>query len=331
MKILITGITGTVGSFLARALLSHYPDAAIYGTYRWRSPMEKVEELKNRVQLRECDMRDGSSVRKLMGEVMPDHIYHLAAQSSVVTSRHAPADTLSTNIVGLINLFDAVRELNPKARILVPGSVEEYGFQAPSELPIKETNVLRPTSPYGVSKIAQDMAAYQYAESYKLDIVRTRAFNHTGPGRESVFVESNFALQIAEIEAGKRAPVIEVGNLDIVRDYTDVRDVVRAYIMAMDKGLSGDVYNICSGRGRTIREMLDVLLSYSDIKPEIRIDEARVRAYDAPAQVGDCSKFEKATGWKPEIAFEQTLRDILEYWRARTRANHDSKSALAPA
>lgn len=318
MKILITGIAGMVGGFLAREILNQ-GGAEVYGTYRWRSRMENVEAIRERLHLRECDVRDGSSVRKLISEVRPDRVYHLAAQSNVRTSMLAPADTLSTNVVGLVNMLEAIRDLQPAARVLVPGSSEEYGQQEPHELPIRETNFLRPLSPYGVSKVAQDMAGLQYSESYKLHIVRTRAFNHTGPGREEDFVESNFARQIAEIEAGLRPPRVETGNLDVVRDYSDARDVVRAYLLALEHGTPGEVYNVCSGRGRRIGEILDTLLSFTDARVEIVQELSRVRVHEPLALVGDPSRFHGATGWEPRIPFEQTLREILEYWRGRVR------------
>ena len=328
MRILITGITGTVGAFLARELLSHDPTTEIHGTYRWRSRMEKVEPLRKEIRLLECDVRDGSSVRRLITEVRPHHIYHLAAQSNVQTSRHAPADTLSTNINGLVNVLEAVREICPQARILVPGSSEEYGLQSPGEQPIREENDLRPLSPYAVSKVSQDMVGLQYAASYKLHIVRTRAFNHTGPGREDVFVESSFARQIAEIEAGLREPVIHVGNLDVVRDYSDARDIVRAYRLALEMGAAGEVYNICSGTGLLVGEILRMLLAISGIQATIAPDPQRIRHREPPALVGDCTRFRTLTGWTPQIPFRQTLQEILDFWRAAVaRQEHPSRDS----
>ena len=335
MRILITGITGTVGAFLARELLTHDPATEIHGTYRWRSRMEMVEPLKHEVRLLECDVRDGSSVRRLISEVRPDHVYHLAAQSNVMTSRHAPADTLATNVNGLVNVLEAVRELCPGAHILVPGSSEEYGLQSPGEQPIREENDLRPLSPYAVSKVTQDMIGLQYAASYKLHIVRTRAFNHTGPGREDVFVESNFARQIAEIEAGLREPVIRVGNLDVVRDYSDARDIVRAYRLALEMGRPGEVYNICSGTGLLIGEILRMLVSLSGVQATVVSDPERIRRREPPAIVGDCTRFRTLTGWEPRIPFRQTLQDILTFWRTHLpksgRAPRESQGASATA
>lgn len=319
MRVLITGITGMMGSVLAQEWLRRAPEAEVFGTHRWRSRMGNVEPFKHRVRLRECDVRDQSNVRRLLHEIQPDRIFHLAAQSNVPTSLHAPADTLATNVVGLVNLLEAMRELRSTARILVPGSSEEYGLQQPDELPARETNFLRPLSPYGVSKVAQDMTGLQYFESYGLHIVRTRAFNHTGPGREDVFVESNLARQIAEIEAGLRPPILHVGNLDVVRDYSDVRDIARAYVLALENGTAGEVYNICSGQAVRIGQMVDMLLSMTSVPIEVRQDPSRVRSKEALQLTGDASRFRALTGWEPEIPLHDTLRDILGTWRAIVR------------
>jgi GDP-4-dehydro-6-deoxy-D-mannose reductase len=203
--------------------------------------------------------------------------------------------------------------------IHIAGSSEEYGLVFPEELPIKETNALRPLSPYGVSKVAQDLLAYQYFKSYGLKAVRTRAFNHTGPRRPEVFVTSNFAKQIVEIEKGKRKPVIYVGNLNAVRDFSDVRDVVRAYSLALDKGVPGEVYNIASGKGLKIQELLDKLVALSNVDLKIEQDTQRLRPADVELLIGSPEKFQKATGWKPEIPFEKTLKDMLNYWRERIK------------
>jgi GDP-4-dehydro-6-deoxy-D-mannose reductase len=204
-----------------------------------------------------------------------------------------------------------------KCRIQLACSSEEYGLVMPDELPIKETNPLRPLSPYAVSKVAQDLLGYQYWKSWKLDSVRTRGFNHEGPRRGPVFVASDFAKQIADIEKGRKPPVMSVGNLEARRDFTDVRDMVRAYWLALEKCEPGEVYNICRGRAWSIREVLELLLSMTKAKIEVREDVGRLRPSDVPVLLGDNTKFVKATGWQPTIPFEQTLRDMLEYWRAR--------------
>lgn len=317
MRVLITGITGFVGSHLAEFLLEE--GCEVYGTYRWRSLMSNIEHLRERIHLVECDIRDAVSVKRVINEVMPEGLFHLAAQSFVPTSFHAPAETLFTNIIGQVNILEAVREIKPSCKVHIAGSSEEYGFVQPEEIPIKETNPLRPLSPYGVSKVAQDLLGWQYYKAYGLHVVRTRAFNHTGPRRGEVFVCSNFAKQIVEIETGRREPVIKVGNLEAKRDFTDVRDVVRAYWLALGKGEPGEVYNICSGKAWAIKEVLDILLSYTDVEARVEQDPSRMRPADVPLLVGDYSKFHKATGWEPRIPFEQTLKDLLDYWRERMK------------
>jgi GDP-4-dehydro-6-deoxy-D-mannose reductase len=244
MRALITGITGFAGSHLADYLLAEQPEVEIFGIRRWRSRMENLEHLGGKVVLHECDLRDAAAVHRTMAEVRPDVVFHLAAQSYVPASWTAPSETLTTNLIGQTNLFEAVRTLNLDPVLQIAGSSEEYGLVLPDEVPIRESNPLRPLSPYAVSKVAQDLLAYQYFKSYGLRTVRTRGFNHTGPRRGEVFVTSNFAKQIASIEAGLQAPVIRVGNLSAQRDFTDVRDIVRGYWLAVSKGKAGEVYNL---------------------------------------------------------------------------------------
>jgi GDP-4-dehydro-6-deoxy-D-mannose reductase len=256
-------------------------------------------------------------VRDVLEEVKPDRIFHLAAQSFVPTSWTAPTESLTTNILGQLNIFEAVKKLHIKPLIQVACSSEEYGLVHETELPIRETNPLRPLSPYAVSKVGQDMLGYQYWMSYRMPVVRTRGFNHEGPRRGPVFVCSDFAKQIADIEKGRKEPVIRVGNLEARRDFTDVRDVVRGYWLSLEKGQPGEVYNICSGRAWVIRDMLDHLFSLTTVKVKVEPEPARMRPSDVPVLLGDAAKFRKATGWEPEIPFEQTLRDLLDYWRQR--------------
>lgn len=318
MRVLITGITGFVGSHLAEFFLD-MDNIELFGIERWRSRTENIDHIKNRLKLIECDIRDASSVKKAVHKIEPERIYHLAAQSFVPASWSAPAETLTTNIIGQLNIFEAVRELGINPKILVAGSSEEYGLVHPGELPIKETNPLRPLSPYAVSKVGQDLLGYQYFMSYKLDIVRTRAFNHTGPRRGQVFVSSNFARQIAEIEKGVKGHVMEVGNLEAQRDFTDVRDTVKGYYLALEKGKAGEVYNICSGKAYRIREVLDMLLAMTEIKIEVRQDPKRMRPSDVPILLGDNRYFSNVTGWRPEIPFKKTLEDLLNFWREKIR------------
>ncbi|HET8578263.1 MAG TPA: GDP-mannose 4,6-dehydratase [Methylomirabilota bacterium] len=317
MRVLITGITGFVGSYMAEYALGR--GAEVYGSSRWRSKTENIEHIRSKITLIESDLRDLSSVRNLLESASPDYVVHLAAQSFVGASWSTPAETLSTNIISQVNVLEAARGLKMSPRFLVVGSSEEYGLVSEDELPIRETNALRPLSPYAVSKVAQDMMGYQYFRSYGLPIIRTRAFNHEGPRRGEVFVTSNFAKQVAEIEAGLRDPVVYVGDLKPRRDYSDVRDVVRGYWLLLERGEPGEVYNLCSGRSWAIQQVLDFLLEQSTVKGIIvKTDPTRLRPSDVMILEGDPSKIEKAVGWKVEIPFERTLRDLLGYWRQRT-------------
>ena len=321
MKALITGITGFAGSHLVDYLLEHQPQVEIFGTCRWRSPRENIAHLEDgSISLVEVDLQDYNSVHRALGKVRPDFIFHLAAQSFVPTSWNAPAATLDTNIIGQTNIFEAVRELGIDPVIQIACSSEEYGLVYPDETPITEENPLRPLSPYAVSKVGQDFLAYQYFQSYGIKAIRTRGFNHTGPRRGEVFVTSNFASQLARIEAGQAEPVIRVGNLDAVRDFTDVRDTVRAYWLAVNKAKPGEVYNIATGDGITIRELLDRLIALTEVEVTVEPDPARMRPSDVEILIGDSSKFRKDTGWAPEIPFQKTLEDTMNYWRERVRA-----------
>ncbi len=314
-RVLITGVTGFAGSHLADYLLSRN-DCEIYGIQRWRSRTENVEHFLDKITMLECELRDATSTRDTLEKVKPDWIFHLAAQSFVPTSWTAPTEALTTNVLAQLNIFEAVRHIGLKCRIQLACSSEEYGMVFPDEVPIRETNPLRPLSPYAVSKVAQDMLGYQYWMSHQVDSVRTRGFNHEGPRRGPVFVASDFAKQVADIEKGRKQPVVNVGNLEALRDFTDVRDMVKAYVLALEKCEPGEVYNICSGKAWRIKDMLDLLLSMSKVKIEVREDPARLRPSDVPILLGDYSKFHAVTGWKPTIPFEQTLADMLEYWRA---------------
>ena len=316
MRLLITGITGFVGSHMAEYALAQ--GAEVVGSYRWRSKTENIDHLRSKITLIESDLRDLSSVRGRVEASSPDWVVHLAAQSCVGTSWASPAETLSTNIISQVNLLEAIRGLNLSPRFIAVGTSEEYGLVAPGELPISETNPLRPLSPYAVSKVGQDMMGYQYFKSYGLPIIRTRAFNHEGPRRGDVFVTSNFAKQVAEIEVGLRPPTMSVGDLKPRRDYSDVRDIVRGYWMLLDRGEPGDVYNLCSGRSWAIQDVLDFLLAESRVKNiSVHTDPARLRPSDVMLLEGDPGKIHRAIGWKVEIPFEQTLRELLDYWRHR--------------
>ncbi|MBE0544975.1 MAG: GDP-mannose 4,6-dehydratase [Verrucomicrobia bacterium] len=319
MRVLITGITGFVGSHMAEYALAQ--GAEVFGACRWRSNTENIEPLRSKLHLVEADLRDQSSVQEMLAATKPDFIFHLAGQSQVMTSWQAPVETLQTNVIGQVHLLEAIRHRGGDfPRVLVVGSSEEYGLVQEHELPVTEEQLLRPLSPYAVSKVAQDLLAHQYFRSYGIPCVRARAFNHDGPRRGEVFVTSAFARQVAEIEAGASEPVILVGNLKARRDYTDVRDIVRGYWLLLEKGAPGEVYNLCSGHSHAIQEILDFFLASSAVRGiEVREDASRLRPSDVPNLVGSAAKVHAATGWTPTISFEETLKDVLEYWRERVR------------
>jgi GDP-mannose 4,6-dehydratase len=317
MRVLITGITGFVGSHLAEYILAQHPGTEIVGIKRWRSPKDNIRHLTNQVRLHDCDLRDLGSLIRVFGEEKPDVIFHLAAQSFVPTSYNAPVDTLETNVIGTCNLLEALRILKLDPVVHICSSSEVYGQVRPEEVPIRETCPLRPVSPYAVSKVGEDMLAFMYWQAYKIRTIRTRMFTHSGARRGEVFVDSFFALQVARIELGLQPPVVRVGNLDSVRTFADVRDTVRAYWLLAQKCPAGEVYNIGGDITMTIREMLDLLLGMttSKLKIEVRQDPALMRPADVTLQIPSSDKFKAATGWKPEIPYQQTLLDMLDYWR----------------
>jgi GDP-4-dehydro-6-deoxy-D-mannose reductase len=318
VRVLITGITGFVGSHLAEYALKQGAD--VVGALRWRSKTEHIDHIRDRLTLVEGDLRDQLSVRTLLEQTRPERIVHLAAQSFVGASWQTPAETLYTNAICQMNLLEGIRQLGLPSRFLVIGSSEEYGLVEPHELPIRETNPLRPLSPYAVSKVTQDLMGYQYFKSYGMHIVRTRAFNHSGPRRGEAFATSSFAKQIAEIEAGLREPVIHVGDLKPTRDFSDVRDIVRGYWLLLERGTPGDVYNLCSGEDWPIERVLQHLLGEAKVTAiDVRVDPSRLRPSDVPILRGSAEKIQQSLGWRPRIPLEQTLDDLLEYWRQRTR------------
>ena len=320
MKVLISGISGMVGSHLADYILANHPDVDLHGLIRWRSRREFITQLTRRVTFHPADLTDLNSLIGVMRKVRPDRIFHLAAQSYVMDSYTAPAQTLATNVIGTTNLLDAVRVADIDPLIHICSSCEVYGQVAEGEVPIRETNPFRPASPYAVSKVGEDMIAFQYFISYGLKTIRTRMFTHTGPRRGDVFAESAFAKQIAEIEAGMLpGNTMKVGNLDSVRTFADVRDAVRAYWLLLEKCVPGEVYNIGGNRTMTVGEMLEALKSMASCEIRHVIDPTLIRPSDVTLQIPDASKFQKATGWQPEISFGTMLRDLLDYHRARVR------------
>jgi len=314
-RILITGITGFVGSHLTEYLLKHRPGVQIFGLKRYRSDLSNISHLLPSISLLECDICDPVAVSASLGVSKPDWIFHLAAMSYVPFSFQSPHETINVNVQGTLNLLEGVRRHKlSSTKILIAGSSEEYGMVQEDELPIKETNLLRPLSPYAVSKVSADLLGWQYFKSYGLEIVRSRAFNHTGPRRNSVFVCSNFAKQIVEIERKLRKQEIHVGNLEAIRDFSDVRDIVAGYVLLLEKGEVGEVYNLSSGKGWRISEILESLLNLSTVEIKIVKDEERYRPSDVPVLVGDSSKI-RNLGWKPKFFFQRTLSDLLNWWR----------------
>lgn len=316
MRILVTGVTGFAGSFLAETLTSVHPELELWGVSQSQNQdLTLPGDLPVRFTF--GDLTDPGFTRDLLARVAPDRIYHLAAQAFVPTSWQNPWATLENNIRAQTNLLHAAAQTHATARILVVASQEEYGRVTPADLPIRETTPLRPDSPYGVSKIAQDYLGLQYFISHDLHIVRVRPFNHIGPRQNDRFVAANFARQIAEMEAGLREHKLYVGNLDARRDFTDVRDMVRGYILALERGVPGEVYNIGSGQPRAIRELVETYRELARVPFDIELDPDRMRPSDTPVSYCDSTKFREATTWQPQIPFQDTLADTLNYWRSR--------------
>lgn len=324
-RALITGIAGFAGSHLAEYLVSR-TDWEVFGIFHSDCPVDHVGDLRCGVELLGANLIDRPAVAAILDEVKPDYVFHLAAQAFVPRSLDDPADTLVNNILGELNIFQALIDGERSPRIMVAGSGEEYGMIRPEELPVREDNPLRPNSPYATSKVAQDMLALQYFISHKIQAVRVRPFNHIGPRQSPGFVVSNFARQIAIIEAGLHQPVVRVGNLQAERDFTDVRDMVRAYYLAITQGEPGEVYNIGSGQTYAIQDILDLLLGLTHADIRIEQDQTRLRPADVPVVISDSTRFRAKTLWQPEIPLEQSLRDTLDYWRSEVGADTSQTS-----
>ena len=326
-NVLITGITGMVGSHLADYLLQN-TDWEIYGLVRWNDKMDNIEHLmqkinqKNRVHLVYGDINDLSSLLVSFSNVKPDYVFHLAAQSYPKTSFESPLETLETNILGTAKVLDAIKHLGLDPIIHVCASSEVFGRVPKELLPIHEDVGFHPASPYAISKVGTDLVGRFYAEAYGLKVMTTRMFTHTGPRRGDVFAESTFAKQIAMIEAGLQEPVIKVGNLDSLRTWSDVRDAVRAYyLLVTSDPIAGEYYNIGGTHTCTVRKMLEHLISISTCEDiQVEIDPERLRPIDADLQIPDTTKFTNHTGWSPEISFEQTMEDLLNYWRQQIKS-----------
>mgnify|MGYP003705944117 FL=1 len=327
---LITGITGMVGSHLADFLLEN-TDWDIIGMCRWRSPMYNVDHLlpkvntKDRLFFEYGDLNDFGSLLNVIQKYPPNFVFHLAAQSYPKTSFDSPADTLNTNIIGTNNLLEAIRHLKLDPVIHVCASSEVFGRVPKEKLPIDEECSFHPASPYAISKVGTDLVGRYYGEAFNMKVMTTRMFTHTGPRRGDVFAESTFAKQIAMIEAGLIPPVVKTGNLDSLRTWADVRDAVKAYYKLVTiNPIAGEYYNIGGDYTCSVKDMLDFLLSISTIKNiKVETDSERLRPIDADLQVPDITKFQKHTGWEPEISFETTMTDLLNYWRERVNKGNN--------
>ena len=313
MRALITGIAGFVGSHLADAIQAE-TDWEAWGTIL--NERDRVVVPDGAIP-RLVDLRNPDAVRALINEARPDFIFHLAGQAYVPQSWADPWGTYETNVRSQLNLFEAVGAADLSPRIIAVGSNEEYGLVREVDLPVSEDAPLRPNSPYAVSKIAQDFMGLQYFLDRGLAVMRVRPYNHFGPRQNERFVTPSFAKQIAEIECGLRPPVLRLGNMSARRDFTDVRDMARAYTLLMQRGAPGEVYNIGSGRARSVREMLDIMLAASPVKVTEETDPDKFRPSDVPISYCDPSKFKRDTGWEPRIPFEQTVLDVLNEWRTR--------------
>lgn len=325
MKLLITGAGGFVGGHLAAHLRQCYPEADLHGTILSDAERRPTFDSLG-CALSVVDFRDPESVRFLLARLQPDRIYHLAGQAFVPRSFEAPWETLEINVRGALNIFESIRALGLSSRVLVIGSADVYGIVKPEAIPLREESPLLPASPYGVSKAAQDLLAAQYARSFGQHLVRVRPFNHIGPGQNVRFAASDWAMQIAEAEIGKREPVVLVGDLSAARDFTDVRDVVRAYVLALEQGTPGDVFNVCRGVSTRMETILQRLTGMSTIPIEVRPVPERMRPAEIPILQGDPSHLQERTGWQPQISLEQSLSDILGEWRQWVRAKSVSES-----
>ncbi len=317
VKILVTGASGFVGRHLTAFLGAEHPEVEVVGVRR--SP-RSASEPAGVGRFIQADLEDAAAVETLLEQERPDRIFHLAAQSSVHRSWADPAGTLRVNVHGILNLMEGLRRQRLGPRVLVVGSAEEYGAASSAELPLREDAPLRPASVYAVSKVAQSYLSLQYFIANGIPVVRTRTFPHTGPGRGEAFAESSFARQIAEAALGRRPPCVATGNLDAVRDYSDVRDVVRAYWDLLEHGVPGEVYNVCSGRAVTVRAILERLVAISGLRVAFELDPDRLRPADVPALVGDPTRLHAATGWRPAFTLDGTLRDLLADWMETLQA-----------
>lgn len=326
MRVLITGISGFAGSHLTEYLLNNVPDIEIHGIIHRHD--RRIQHLRDRITLHRGDLRNALWVSELVQHVVPDYTMHLAAWSDVGGSWQQPWITYELNIQCQLNLLEALCRWSKECRALIITSNEVYGLIQPEDLPIDEQTSFRPNNPYGVSKVAQDMMALQYWNSHQLPTIRARSFNHIGPGQADDFVASAFARQIAEIEVGLREPIVRVGNLNAQRDFTDVRDIARAYWMMLTQAEPGGVYNVGSGTSLPIYWILNTLLELSDATISVETDPTRLRPSDVPVSTCNNNRLRSATGWQPEIDLRTTLADLLNGWREQVRQSRTETDVL---
>lgn len=315
MRVLITGIAGFVGSYVAELLLAK-KGVAVYGIDSPGADTKNIDRISSRLKLyRGCDIRMKHCLKNVLSEVKPDCILHLAAQSSPLLSEQYPEETVAVNVIGEVNIFEALSKLKLKPRVIIAGSCDEYGFVAKKEMPIKENCKLKPYNLYSLTKVTQELLGLNFYNRQGYEVIITRPFHTVGPKRPERFVCSSLAKQIAMVEKRMQEPVIYVGNTDVARDFTDVRDVASAYWMLIRRGRPGEAYNICSGKAYSIEEVLAALLCLSKVKVKVKVDTTRIRAKDVPLLIGSYAKLHKLTGWKPCIPLKSTLEDLLKYWR----------------
>jgi GDP-4-dehydro-6-deoxy-D-mannose reductase len=317
MRILLTGATGFAGGHLAEALVAHGGGVELFALSRRAEWPEDLRHLAARVNLVACDLCDGRAVDEVLRRAQPEQIYHLAGYAHVGQSFGEPDAAWAGNLTATRSLYEGVARWGGRPRILFVGSGSVYGPSDTPEHAHNESCPLRPSSPYAASKAAADLVSYQFAHAPTLDVVRVRPFNHVGPRQSPQYVVAQFARQLAAIERGRQPPVVEVGNLSPLRDLTDVRDVIRAYVLVMGRGRVGEVYNVASGAAHSIQSVLDALIRLARVAVQVRQDPQRVRSAEVAAVRGDSDKVRRETGWAPEFALERTLADTLEYWRRR--------------
>ncbi len=316
IKAMIIGAAGFVGKYLAQELMNNN-----FEVYVTKLPHEQIAI--DEASVYDLNILNKNAIVDLLYQIRPDYIFHLAAQSSVSVAWGNPTLTIDVNIKGSVNVMDAVRELYYKPRILMIGSGEEYGHIKPSEIPISEENKIRPGNIYAATKACQNFIANIYSQAYGMNVMMVRAFNHIGPGQASAFVVSDFCKQVAEIEMGLKEPIIKVGNLEARRDFTDVRDVVKAYVLLIQKGKMGETYNIGSGQAYSIQEILDKIILMSNKEIKVEIDQNKIRPVDVPIIVANIDKIKQSTGWEPEIPVEMTIKETLDYWRKSLKGENN--------